>query len=135
MIKVSNLTFQYDAASVIRFPDISVSRGEHALLLGESGSGKTTLLHLMGGLLRGYSGSIQLDGIELSSLSESRLDQFRGQHLGFIFQRNHLITALSVEKNLTLSPYLAGLPIDHTRIESVLHGLGLWKRKIAALQN
>ena len=62
MIAVSNLSFQYNSAAAIRFPDISVKQGEHALLLGESGSGKTTLLHLMGGLLRGYSGSIKLDG-------------------------------------------------------------------------
>ncbi len=129
MIRVSNLSFQYNDAAAIRFPDISVKQGEHALLLGESGSGKTTLLHLMSGLLRGYSGSIQLDGVELSSLSESKLDLFRGQHVGFVFQRNHLITALSVEKNLALSPYLAGLGIDNTRIDDVLKGLGLSEKK------
>jgi ABC-type lipoprotein export system ATPase subunit len=129
MITVSNLEFQYGSSAAIKFPDIVVNRGEHALLLGESGSGKTTLLHLMGGLLRGYSGSILLDGIELSSLSESKLDQFRGQHVGFIFQRNHLITALTVEKNLALSPYLAGLSIDQARIDAVLQGLGLSEKK------
>jgi ABC-type lipoprotein export system ATPase subunit len=106
-----------------------VKQGEHALLLGESGSGKTTLLHLMGGLLRGYSGSIQLDDTELASLSESKLDVFRGQHVGFVFQRNHLIAALSVEKNLMLSPYLAGLTIDTKRIEDVLESLGLYEKR------
>lgn len=129
MITVSKLSFQYNSTSVIRFPDLSVKQGEHALLLGESGSGKTTLLHLMGGLLRGYSGSIQLDGTELSTLSESKLDLFRGRHLGFVFQRNHLITALTVEKNLALSPYLAGLPIDNKRIDDVLQSLGLFEKK------
>src|SRR5690349_8968179 len=120
MISVSKLSFRYNNATEIRFPDVSVTQGEHALLLGESGSGKTTLLHLMGGLLRGYSGSIQFNGTELSTLSESKLDSFRGQHVGFVFQRNHLITALSVEKNLALSPYLAGLSVDSKRIEEVL---------------
>jgi ABC-type lipoprotein export system ATPase subunit len=129
MISVSGLSFRYNNATAIQFPDISVKQGEHALLLGESGSGKTTLLHLMGGLLRGYSGSIQLDGTELSSLSESKLDVFRGQHVGFVFQRNHLITALSVEKNLMLSPYLAGLIIDTKRIDEVLEGLGLSEKR------
>jgi ABC-type lipoprotein export system ATPase subunit len=129
MISVSKLSFQYNNASEIRFPDIVVKEGEHALLLGESGSGKTTLLHLMGGLLRGYSGSVKLDGTELSSLSEAKLDQFRGQHVGFVFQRNHLITALTVEKNLSLSPYLAGLPVDKNRIEEVLVTLGLAEKK------
>jgi ABC-type lipoprotein export system ATPase subunit len=131
MISVSGLSFRYNNASAIQFPDLSVKQGEHALLLGESGSGKTTLLHLMGGLLRGYSGSIQLDGTELSSLSESKLDVFRGQHVGFVFQRNHLISALSVEKNLILSPYLAGLAIDAKRIDDVLQGLGLSEKRRA----
>lgn len=129
MITTASLSFQYNKASMIRFPDLSVKEGEHALLLGESGSGKTTLLHLMGGLLRGYDGSIKLDGTELSSLSESKLDLFRGQHVGFVFQRNHLIAALSVEKNLALSPYLAGLPVDEKRIEQVLEGLGLAEKR------
>src|SRR5688572_23897992 len=129
MITVSKLSFRYNNASEIHFPDISVKQGEHALLLGESGSGKTTLLHLMGGLLRGYSGSIKLNGTELSTLSESKLDSFRGQYVGFVFQRNHLINALSVEKNLALSPYLAGLSVDNQRIEDMLEGLGLSEKK------
>jgi ABC-type lipoprotein export system ATPase subunit len=87
----------------------------------------------MGGLLRGYSGSIQLDGTELSTLSESKLDSFRGQHVGFVFQRNHLITALSVEKNLALSPYLAGLSTDNKRIEEVLESLGLSEKRKSAV--
>jgi ABC-type lipoprotein export system ATPase subunit len=133
MITVSKLSFRYNNTSEIRFPDISVKQGEHALLLGESGSGKTTLLHLMGGLLRGYSGSIKLNGTELSTLSESKLDSFRGQYVGFVFQRNHLINALSVEKNLALSPYLAGLSVDNQRIEEVLEGLGLSEKKKSAV--
>src|SRR5690349_3631273 len=102
MISVSNLAFSY-SDQAIQFPDFTLDKGEHLLLLGESGSGKTTLLHLMGGLLRSYTGSVNIDKTELSSLSETALDQFRGQHIGFVFQKNHLITALSVEKNLMLS--------------------------------
>ena len=99
------------------------------LLLGESGSGKTTLLHVLGGLLRNYSGSVKVDGTELSSLSETELDSFRGKHIGFVFQRNHLITALNVEKNLLLAPYLAGLKSSPERIDEVLRSLGLAEKK------
>jgi putative ABC transport system ATP-binding protein len=99
------------------------------LLLGESGSGKTTLLHLIGGLLRNYAGTISVDGIELSTLNESVLDRFRGQRIGFIFQRNHLVNALTVEKNLMLSPYLAGIPVDRQRVGEVLSGLGLAEKR------
>ncbi|HOX84214.1 MAG TPA: ATP-binding cassette domain-containing protein [Chryseolinea sp.] len=113
----------------MHFPDVQVKKGENILLLGESGSGKTTLLHLMGGLLRQYSGSVKVNDTELSTLSELSLDKFRGQKIGFIFQKNHLISALSVEKNLAMAPYLAGLPISQERIEHVLETLGLAEKR------
>jgi putative ABC transport system ATP-binding protein len=129
MVAVKDLSFSYSGSSEIRFPDFQIPTGEHALLLGESGSGKTTLLHLLGGLLRGYSGSLKVSNTELSELTETALDHFRGKQLGFIFQRNHLISALSVEKNLMMAPYLAGLSIDDKRIDEVLTHLGLHEKK------
>lgn len=129
MVTVSDLSYAYSASSTIRFPDFSVGKGDHFLLLGESGSGKTTLLHLAGGLLRNYTGSLQVEGTELSTLSETELDRFRGQKIGFIFQRNHLISALTVEKNLVMAPYLAGLPVDKGRIKEILSHLGLESKR------
>jgi ABC-type lipoprotein export system ATPase subunit len=130
MISVRNLSYQYDGTSrAIQFQDFSIPQGEHGLLLGESGSGKTTLLHIIGGLLRKYSGTVSIQDTALNSLSEAALDTFRGQQIGFIFQRNHLISALSVEKNLALSPYLAGLSIERDRIDAVLASLGLAEKK------
>ncbi len=125
MIAVSKLSYSYTGDTRMQFPDFSVQKGEHFLLLGESGSGKTTLLHLMGGLLRNKTGSVVVDNTDLTGLSEAALDRFRGQRIGFIFQKNHLISALSVEKNLMMSPYLAGLPVNTKRIEEVLSSLGL----------
>ncbi|HPH46693.1 MAG TPA: ABC transporter ATP-binding protein [Chryseolinea sp.] len=129
MVQISNLSFSYTSQSPMHFPDVQVKKGENILLLGESGSGKTTLLHLMGGLLRQYSGSVKVNDTELSTLSELSLDKFRGQKIGFIFQKNHLISALSVEKNLAMAPYLAGLPISQERIEHVLETLGLAEKR------
>lgn len=134
MITVSKLSFSYAAQSEISFPDFTVSKGEHCLLLGESGSGKTTLLHLLGGLLRGYSGTLQLDNTELSSFSESGLDKFRGKNIGFIFQKNHLISALSVEKNVIMSSYLAGVPIDRQHAHEVLAELGLAEKRNSSVK-
>lgn len=125
MISVSRITYSFPDGKSLDFPGFQLARGEHALLLGQSGSGKTTLLHLLGGLRRGYGGSIRINDTELSSLSPSELDHFRGQHIGFVFQRNHLLQALTVEDNLRLAPYLAGLPIDNQRIIHVLGQLGL----------
>ncbi|HZB11696.1 MAG TPA: ATP-binding cassette domain-containing protein [Chryseolinea sp.] len=125
MVSISDLSYKFSNGPAISFPDFTVKRGEHFLLLGESGSGKTTLLHLLGGLLRNYSGSIQINGVALETLNEHQLDKFRGQNIGFIFQRNHLISALTVEQNLMMHSYLASLPLHHARVEEVLDGLGI----------
>lgn len=131
MINVSKLSYQYNQQQVLRFPDFEIKRGESCLLLGESGSGKTTLLHLVDGLLRNFNGAIQLEETSIGSLSESKLDAFRGQKIGFIFQRNHLISALSVEKNLKLVPYLAGVTFDNDRIKSILDLMGLGNKQFS----
>ena len=133
MIRVSNLSYSYDHNKVIRFPDFVVNKNEQCLLLGESGSGKTTLLHLLGGLLRAPLGSIEVNEVDLTRLSEPQLDRFRGKNIGFIFQRNHLITALSVKKNLMLAPFLANLPQDNTRIHEVLKHLDLTEKENASV--
>ncbi|WP_276369798.1 ATP-binding cassette domain-containing protein [Chryseolinea sp. H1M3-3] len=129
MISVSNLSFTYSPNSEMSFPDFTVNSGEHFLLLGDSGSGKTTLLYLLGGLLRNYTGSVRINDVALENLSEHALDKFRGQHMGFVFQRNHLISALTVEQNLMMPAYLAGLPVQGERIESVLSSLKISDKK------
>lgn len=129
MISVSNLFFRYKSSSVISFPDFTVNRGDQFLLLGESGSGKTTLLHLLGGLLRNYTGSIKINSVALETLAEPALDKFRGQNMGFIFQQNHLINALTVEQNLMMPSYLSALPINKERIEQALSSLGIAEKQ------
>ena len=134
MISSSKLSYRYPGTSSISFPDLAIQKGEQVLLLGESGSGKTTLLHLLGGLLKSQDGRIEINGTAISGLSESALDLFRGKHYGFIFQRNHLINALSVEKNLLMAPFLSGLKQDHARVDEVLHQLGIGEKKHAAIR-
>jgi putative ABC transport system ATP-binding protein len=129
VISVLQLSYAFDGYQSLTFPDFKVERGEQVLLLGQSGSGKTTLLHLVGGLRRNYRGSIRINDTELSSMSPPVLDHFRGQNIGFIFQRNHLVQALTVEDNLRMAPYLAGLRIDQQRILSVLDHLELGSQR------
>lgn len=125
MITTEKLIFGYSSNRLIHFRDLSIAHGESCLLLGESGSGKTTLLHLLGGLLRRYTGNMNVDGQNLNALSESALDKFRGKHIGFIFQKNHLIQALTVEKNLFLPSYLAGVAIRKEYVNELLEILGI----------
>lgn len=129
MIHIEGLAYAYPQQKKITFEDFSVRKGEPWLLLGESGSGKTTLLHLIGGLLKSQEGKIEIEGTDITSLSDLQLDRFRGRHLGFVFQKNHLISALSVRKNLMLAPFLAGLRQDEKRLEEVLVQLGIIEKK------
>jgi ABC-type lipoprotein export system ATPase subunit len=125
VIDVKGLSYTYPGGKRIDFGDFHVDRGEHCLLLGESGCGKTTLLHLLGGLLRSQAGNITINSTGIGSLSETQLDHFRGQHLGFIFQKNHLVTALTVRHNLMLAPFLAGEVPDNQRADEVLKSLNI----------
>jgi ABC-type lipoprotein export system ATPase subunit len=133
MVVVSSLSYQYPSDKLLSFPGFTVDKGEACLLLGNSGSGKTTLLHLMGGLLRIQRGTIQVEGEDLSHMTEVQRDAFRAKHMGFIFQRNHLIAALTVKKNLLMAPYLANLKQDGIRVEEILDQLGLADKKHAAV--
>lgn len=125
MLETKNLSFQYSGGGALRFPDISLSKGENRLILGNSGCGKTTFLHLIGGLLSLQKGEITINKTALSKLKSKALDQFRGQNMGFIFQQPHLIKALSVKENLFLAQYLAGKPQDLKKIIEVLELLDM----------
>jgi putative ABC transport system ATP-binding protein len=129
MVVVSSLRYQYGSDKALSFPDFSVEKGKTCLLLGNSGSGKTTLLHLMGGLLKIQQGKVEISDQDLSQLTESQADMFRGKYMGFIFQRDHLISALSVKKNLLMAPFLANIKQDEIRVDEVLSELGLRKKK------
>lgn len=131
MVSVSSLSYQYGSGPTLYFPDFEIEQGKSCLLLGKSGSGKTTLLHLMGGLLRVQKGCVVISEMDLSRISDAHIDRFRGRHIGFVFQRNHLVSALTVKKNLLLAPFLAGLHQDESRVEEVLAQLGLWEKKNA----
>ena len=135
MVNVSSLTYRYEKEDkTLFFPDFQVEKGGACLLLGNSGSGKTTLLHLIGGLLKIQNGKVLIGGQDIFELSESETDYFRGKNLGFIFQRNHLISSLSVSQNLLLASYLTNAKQDKSRVGEVLEQLGLSSKKNARVQ-
>ena len=131
MIRIEELRFSYDRENVLDIQRLEVAQGEHFLFLGNSGSGKTTLLHLVAGLLRPRQGKITVADQDITRMPSAALDTFRGQHIGLVFQKPHLISALSVHQNLRLAQYLAGLPADETRIREILSDLGLEDKKKA----
>jgi len=125
MLKAQSLTFSYNEQTYFHFPNINLEAGEDLLIIGESGIGKTTLLHLMAGILRPASGSVELMGTKLHELPLAKLDRFRGRHIGLVFQRLHFVQALSLQENLSLVQFLAGKPQDKKRIRDVLNNLGI----------
>lgn len=125
MFSTKSLAFAYPTSKPFHFPDIKLSDGEHLLVLGESGIGKTTLLHLMAGILKAQSGAIEVDGTNICKLTFQKLDRYRGQHIGLIFQRPHFIHALTLQENLSLIQHLGGVAKDHKRTKDVLDRLGI----------
>jgi len=101
------------------------------LLLGRSGSGKTTLLQLLGGLRTPQKGKVVVAGTEIKSLSAAQLDQFRGKHIGIVFQQSHFVKALNVQENLLLAQQLAGEKPSKERAIELLDRLSL-KHKLHA---
>ncbi len=125
MFELQGVSHAYEGAEVLRVDAWQAAQGEHWLLLGPSGSGKTTLLHALAGILRPAAGTVKVAGQDLGALGAQALDRFRGQHIGIVLQRLHLIPSLDVAHNLLLAQYLSGLPQDPRRIDEVLAGLDL----------
>ncbi|MCL4170330.1 UNVERIFIED_CONTAM: hypothetical protein GTU68_051525, partial [Idotea baltica] len=102
---------------------------ESLLILGKSGIGKTTLLHLLAGLLKPASGTLVVDNVDITALSHSQLDKFRGQHIGLVFQKNHAVKSLNVLDNLKARLFFSKKSINHTIIDSLLEQLHLTETK------
>ncbi len=131
MISIQSVAHSYNGTQQISFKDWQINDGEKWLLLGESGSGKTTLLHILTGILKPRQGEVKIKDTAIYTLSSKKLDQFRGQNIGIIFQRPHLIKSLTITENLLLAQSFAHLPEDRERIEAVLKSLDILHKKDA----
>ena len=112
--------------------DLQVENGEFVAIVGTSGSGKSTLLHMLGGLDRPTSGSVVVDGRDLSTLKDEELTVFRRRKIGFVFQAYNLVPVLSVYENIVLPIQLDGGKLDAAYINQVIGALGL-KEKLNSL--
>ncbi|MHA4896004.1 ABC transporter ATP-binding protein [Pedobacter sp. PWIIR3] len=125
MVSLKSLSHHYSGSHKLNFADWQIEEGSKWLLLGASGSGKTTLLHILTGILKPTQGEVNIAGTAIHTLSPKHLDQFRGRHIGIVFQRPHLIKSLTILDNLLMAQSFAGLNRDTTRAITVLKSLGL----------
>ncbi|MFZ4405105.1 MAG: ABC transporter ATP-binding protein [Pseudobdellovibrionaceae bacterium] len=109
MIQIENLKFKYTTLDfdILDIPRFTLKKAEKVFLYGPSGCGKTTFLEVLAGIHLPQTGKLQINGTHLSDLSSAERDQFRSDHMGYIFQSFNLIPYLNVEENITLPLYFS----------------------------
>lgn len=105
VVELSQVTFRWPGQSVdtIAIDELHIKAGEHLFVRGASGSGKTTLLNLLAGIHVPTSGQVRLLGTDMATLSPSRRDAFRSDHIGVVFQQFNLLPYLNMIENVTVS--------------------------------
>lgn len=114
--------------------NLIVNQGEFVSIVGTSGSGKSTLLHMLGGLDRPSSGTVEVDGTEIFNLNNDELTIFRRRKIGFIFQNYNLVPILNVYENIILPIELDGNKVDKEYVDSIISVLGI-ENKITSYPN
>ena len=133
MLAVQGLTKSFlspegGSVPIVNVPSFSLAAGEQLALRGESGSGKTTFLHLIAGILAADSGSVRIDGAEMTALSESGRDRLRAAKLGYIFQTFNLLQGYTVLENVVLGMSFGPRGADRAHAREVLERVGLKHR-------
>lgn len=113
---------------ILDVPQLKVDSGEQTVLLGQSGGGKTTLLHIIAGITTPDNGSVLLDGIELTKLSEQGRDRVRAAKLGYVFQTFNLLPGFTALENVRLGMTFGNGKHDITRATRLLERVGLGDR-------
>lgn len=108
MIDIKNITKSFGSLQVLKGIDLHIDRGEIVSIVGPSGAGKTTLLQIIGTLDHPDTGSVIVDNIDVTSLSQKKLADFRNQHLGFVFQFHQLLPEFTAIENIMIPAYIAG---------------------------
>lgn len=133
IVKTNNLKKYYKIGdNIVKALDgvnFEVKKKEFVSIIGKSGSGKSTLLHMIGGLDIPSSGTVVVDGVNLSNMSNEELALFRRRKVGFIFQQYNLIPDLNVYENITFPLDLDGITVDSNFIEELLKKLNIFDKK------
>lgn len=125
--KIYTTRFGGNKVEALRSVSFQVEKSEYVAIMGESGSGKTTLLNILAALDKPTSGTVILDGQDLSKIKESQAAAFRRDNLGFVFQEFNLLDTFSIEDNIFLPLVLAGMKYEQMqkRLEPIASQLGI----------
>jgi len=130
MIEIKDITKSFGSLQVLKGIDLHIDKGEVVSIVGPSGAGKTTLLQIIGTLDRPDTGTICIDGIDVTRLSQKKLADFRNQHLGFVFQFHQLLPEFTAIENIMIPAYIAGTSQKQAkkRANELLDFMGLTDR-------
>ncbi|MGI6434192.1 MAG: ABC transporter ATP-binding protein [Syntrophomonadaceae bacterium] len=129
-IDVANLKKSYTTGviktDVLRGIEMNLGKGEIGVILGPSGSGKSTLMNIIGGIDRGDSGKVTVDGTEISKLSDDDLTEYRREEVGFVFQFYNLVPNLTVGENIEVVSNISKSPLN---VDEVLTAVEMLDKK------
>jgi putative ABC transport system ATP-binding protein len=116
------------AVDALRGVSLEVEKAKLTAVMGPSGSGKSTLMHILAGLDKPTTGSVRIDGTEITTLKDSDLTKLRRSHIGFVFQFFNLLPMLTAEENITLPLSIAGQKPDAAYFDELIDDVGLRDR-------
>lgn len=130
MIDIKGITKSFGNLQVLKGIDLHINRGEVVSIVGPSGAGKTTLLQIIGTLDKPDSGSVCIDGVDVSTLGKKKLSDFRNQHIGFVFQFHQLLPEFTAIENIMIPAFIAGKSKGEAkkRAQELLEFMGLTDR-------
>jgi lipoprotein-releasing system ATP-binding protein len=131
MIAIKGLRKSFGKLAVLKGITLSVGRGEIVSIVGPSGAGKTTLLQIIGTLSRPDSGSVVIDGVDVSALNDSELSAFRNGRIGFVFQFHNLLPEFTAFENICIPGYIGGRDRREVeaRADELIDMMGLTERR------
>ena len=108
MIEVKEIEKSYGSLQVLKKVSLSIENSKVVTIVGPSGAGKSTLLHIIGTLDKPDRGEVVIDGVNLNSLSDDNLAEFRNRHIGFVYQFHHLLPEFTALENVAMPALIAG---------------------------
>lgn len=108
MIVIENLKKSYGSLNVLKGIDLEISESQIVSIVGASGAGKSTLLHIIGTLDKPNSGKVLFNGMDIFSMNDKQISNFRNKNIGFVFQFHHLLPEFTALENISMPAYIAG---------------------------